>query len=141
MHNRIFSLILATSQADQTKPSGMVFASWAIIIVLLAIGFVFLRSDKKEYSIAVMPLIITPFIYIFSGIIAKMLAGLIHYPIPEIRVVITLTGGLLSCLLLGPASRRLEGPRTRLVFFLSCAAFLIILTIVFVVNILNFSKV
>ncbi|HHV50937.1 MAG TPA: hypothetical protein GXX54_04440 [Clostridiales bacterium] len=141
MHNKISYLFASAAEAVQEKPSGMLFASWSIIIVLAAMVFVFLRYGKKEYSIAVLPLFITPLIYIFSGILARAATRFIFYPVQDLRIIITITAGLISCLLLGPASRKLEGARIRKAFFLCCSAFLIILTVVFVVNILNVSKI
>mgnify|MGYP007130804812 CR=1 FL=1 len=135
------SALTAAAQAPQAKPGGMIFASWAILIVLAAIVIVFLRYGKKEYSVAVLPLLITPSVYIFSGILARMISQLLPYPAAELRALITIIAGLISCLLLGYSSRRLQGPRIRRAFFLCCAAFLIILTIVFVANILNISKI
>ncbi len=130
-------LYLAAAQTNNDGPTnsgGMLFACWAIIIVLLAMSFVFLRSGKKDYSVAILPLLITPAANIFSGV----LSGLLDKPLPlssaELRVVIVLTAGLISCLLLGLASRRISGEKTRYIFFWVCAAFVVILTLVLVIN-------
>ena len=40
----------------------MLFACWAIVIVLVAMFLVFMRAHKKEYAVAIVPLIVLPFI-------------------------------------------------------------------------------
>ena len=50
---------------------GCFFACWAIVIVLSLMVLVFLRARKKEYAVAILPLLIAPFVHIFSGLLAK----------------------------------------------------------------------
>lgn len=128
---------MIASQAGGDGPAdsgGMLFACWAIVLVLLAMSFVFLRSGKKEYSIAILPLLITPFINIFSGLLSRLMDRFLPLSFTELRLTITLTAGLFSCLLLGLAARGISGKRTRLVFFWFCAAFVVVLTLVLVIN-------
>ena len=53
--------------------SGMLFACWAIVIVLVAMFLVFMRAHKKEYAVAIVPLIVLPFIHILSNPLAHLL--------------------------------------------------------------------
>ena len=134
------SALTAAAQAPQAKPADD-FCKLGDTDCAGRYRHRLLRYGKKEYSVAVLPLLITPSVYIFSGILARMISQLLPYPAAELRALITIIAGLISCLLLGYSSRRLQGPRIRRAFFLCCAAFLIILTIVFVANILNISKI
>lgn len=121
--------------ASVTTTRGMLFACWAIVIVLLAMAFAFLRSNKKDYALAILPLMITPFVHIFSGVIAKFLEILVPLTAAELRVIIDLTAGLVSCLLIGLATLGIkEKKRVRCAFFWCCAGFVVILTIVLVTN-------
>ena len=52
---------------------GMLFACWAIVIVLLAMVVVFMRAKKKDYALAVLPLTLVPFAHIISGVISRFL--------------------------------------------------------------------
>lgn len=113
---------------------GMLFACWAIVIVLVAMALVFLRAGKKEYALAVLPLAITPFVHIFSAVLANALDTVCSLTPVELRVVIDLTGALIACLLIGVSSRYIQGRRSRNLFSVVCSAFIIILTIVLVVN-------
>lgn len=116
---------------------GMLFACWAIVMVLLAVEFVFLRSGKKNYVIAILPLLVTPFVHIISGLIARIIMHTVPLTFANLRTIIDVTAGLISCLLLGLTSRSIEERRSRLAFFWCCAGFVIILTWVLVINTLT----
>lgn len=129
------TLLLANAYADSASNSGsMLFSCWAIALIIAAMSFVFLRFGKKEYSLAILPLLITPLANIAGGLFSRFLSGFIKLPISELRVMIVLTAGLFSCLSLGLCSRGISGPRTRRIFFWFCAAFIIILTLILVYN-------
>lgn len=74
----------------------MLFACWAIVIVLLAMVVVFMRAKKKDYALAVLPLTLVPFAHIISGVISRFLDSLIFLSFTQIRVLIDLTAALFS---------------------------------------------
>ena len=47
--------LAAQTVAGTTNAGSMVFSCWAIVLVLAAMSFVFLRRGKKEYSAAILP--------------------------------------------------------------------------------------
>ena len=131
--------------------SGMLFACWAIVIVLLAMVVVFMRAKKKDYALAVLPLTLVPFAHIISGVaivplivlpfihilsnpLAHLLDPLLPLTLPELRIAVDMTAGLVSCLLIGLTARHIRERRTRNAFMICCSGFLIILTLVLVVN-------
>lgn len=64
---------------------GMLFACWAIVIVLLAMVVVFMRAKKKDYALAVLPLTLVPFAHIISGVISRFLDSLIFLSFTQIQ--------------------------------------------------------
>lgn len=134
-------LLLLTGLAETpavpqvSNSSGMLFACWSIVVVIVAIFVIFMRAHKKEYALATLPLVIVPLMHIFSAILAKLLDNVIPLQDYEIRVLLDLTAALIACLLLGVSSRPIPEKRTRTGFFICCAGFVIILTIVLIVNI------
>lgn len=119
---------------------GMLFACWAIVIVLLAMVVVFMRAKKKDYALAVLPLTLVPFAHIISGVISRFLDSLIFLSFTQIRVLIDLTAALFSCLLLGFSSRGIPEKRNRRLFTIFCAGFTILLIWVLVYNTLSASS-
>ncbi len=126
---------------DSTPPPstsvGMLFACWSIVIVLAAMFFVFMRAHKKEYAVAVLPLVITPLMHICSGVIARWLDGILPLTWVELRVALDLIAALISCLLIGFSSRSIAVRRSRNVFLIFCSGFIIILTLALIINILS----
>lgn len=118
-------------------PAAMLFACWAIVIVLALMIVVFLRAQKKEFAVAILPLMVAPFVHIFSGVLSKTLDAVLPLNTAQIRIIIDLLAGLISCLLLGLLSRGIPGKRTRNGFFWCCAGFVVILTLVLITNTLT----
>ena len=126
---------------DSTPPPstsvGMLFACWSIVIVLAAMFFVFMRAHKKEYAVAVLPLVIPPLMHLCSGVIARWLDGILPLTWVELRVALDLIAALISCLLIGFSSRSIAVRRSRNVFLIFCSGFIIILTLALIINILS----
>lgn len=140
------SLLTLTTTAlplaeDTTPPPstsvGMLFACWSIVIVLAAMFFVFMRARKKEYAVAVLPLVITPLMHICSGVLARWLDGILPLTWVELRIALDLIAALISCLLIGFSSRSIPVRRSRNVFLVFCSGFIIILTLALIINVLS----
>ena len=121
---------------ELTAHHGMLLACWAIVIVICAMAMVFLRARKKEYALAVLPLMLVPLFHILSGILANQLGRFIALTREELRALVDINMALLSCLLLGLASRGIGDKRNRNAFLLCCGGFTIILCWVLVFDIL-----
>ena len=44
----------------------MITECWAIVIVILAMCYIFLRARKPEYSVAILPLILVPLSHLLA---------------------------------------------------------------------------
>ncbi|MCI8554264.1 MAG: hypothetical protein HFJ80_04890 [Clostridiales bacterium] len=131
------SLLRLNGPLEETTIStsaGMLFACWAIVIVLLAMALVFMRAGQKAYALAILPLVITPFVHIFSGVLVRVIYTALPFTPEEIRAAVDMTGGLISCLLTGVASRGVARRKTRNALAVCCSGFIIILTLVLVLN-------
>lgn len=116
---------------------GFIFACWAIVVILVLMMVIFMRSDRKQYAIAIIPLIILPLVHIFSRIISLPIATITPLNRDEIRIIVNVVAGLVSCLLLGVSTRGVEGKTSRRAMFVVCSAFILILTIALVANMIN----
>ncbi len=114
--------------------SGMLFACWAILIVLAAMFFTFLRAGKTDYAVAVLPLALPPLIYIPSGLIARWLGSFLPVDSMQLMMSINLIAGLVACLMIGITSRRIQPVGSRRAFSLCCAGFIMILTVTLVLR-------
>lgn len=135
--NAVPRFLSAAIEADKavSESAGMLFACWAIVIVLVAVSIIFMRAKKREYAVAVLPLAIVPFVHIFSAWLANRLNGIIALHAVEIQIVLDVTAALIACVLTGYFARKITHTRTRMGFTLSCAGFTIILALALVINI------
>ena len=127
--------------ATVSTTTGMLFACWAIVIVLISVFIVFMRKGKREYAVAVLPLVLVPLMHIFSGVLANALAIPLQLTASEIRVIFDITAGLVGCVLIGLFALNIKGKRTRIAFMISCSGFIIILTWVLIMNTLMAARV
>ena len=134
-------LTAETPPPPTSNSMGMLFACWSIIIVIAAMFFVFMRARKKDYALAVLPLLLVPLMHILSAPLARLLRDILPLTFTEIRAGLDTIAALFSCLLIGTGSRRISGKRPRRAFFICCAGFIIILTLVLTTNILIASRV
>ena len=124
----------APEDAPITTAAGMLFACWAIVIVLAAMAAVFMSSGKREYAVGILPLILPPAVHIVSGVIARFLDPLLPLDGAQLRIIIDLLAGLLGCLLIGFSSRNIKERKSRNAFLIACSGFIMILTLVLIVN-------
>lgn len=123
--------------ATQATMSGMMFACWSIVIVLIAMLIVFMRAEKVNYAVATSPLLIQPLIYVVSGRLATWMALVVPLGAVDIRVILNVLAALAACLLLGFTARRITEKRPRRVFFGCCTGFILLLTLALVINLLS----
>lgn len=108
--------------------SQLLFACWATAVILATMSLVFLRSKKRSYALAVLPLAIPSVMYIISGVLARTLDATLSFASSfQIRIALDLTAALVACVLIGFASNVLSASkRTRLLFCLCGTAFVVV---------------
>lgn len=127
-------VLTAAAEVHTANSGGLLFACWAIVIVLGSMFVVFMRARKREYAFAIIPLVLLPLVHIFSGLLARLLAAALPFGPSDLRRAIDVSGGLVACLLIGWTARHIQGKRTRMMFAVCCTSFLIILTLVLVLG-------
>lgn len=108
----------------------MVVESFAIILVILLMAFIYLRSGKKNYGLAVLPLALVPFangsfIVITDSVVPISGTLAICYMIVAVLALVV------SCILYGLLSKNLIGKIAQRVYLCLCGGFTVILTTVF----------
>ena len=66
----------------------MLVESLAIIALIFAMAFAFLRAGKKEYAYGILPLLLLPVVQIFLGYITSFFASFLPFDARSIRVCI-----------------------------------------------------
>lgn len=113
----------ATVQSD----TQLLIACWATVIVLVAMALVFLRSKRRRYALAVLPLTFPPSMYIISGVIARTIDSTLPFATSvQIRIVLDLAAALAACMVIGLISGYVSKVRrTRVAFLICCSLFVV----------------
>ena len=108
----------------------------AIILVLLLMSYMISRAGKKEYGLALLPLVIVPLVHILSGLIGQVVANQISMPLEVVQVCIDVIGLVISCVVFSVLCTNIKNSKIRRTYLLLCSSFTVILTFVFIYDLL-----
>ena len=115
----------------------MLVESIALIAIVFALAFAFLRAGKKDFSMGLLPLLILPGVNIFISYISKFFSKLL-----DIEYTITATCTILvalvaTCILICTSGLRFHKKVHRTIYFLLCGLFALVLGIFFILNVMK----
>lgn len=113
----------------------MVTECWAIIIVILAMCYIFLRARKPKYSIAILPLILVPLSHLIGTGILYWFGDHITLDHSLVGIGIDVTGLVITCVLLGFAVQAIKSKKQRNALLICCTGFTLILAWVLLLNV------
>ncbi len=121
--------------AKISTPLGMLFACWAIVIVLVLMGVLLFVRRRREYVLPVVSLSLVPLVHIFSAVLANQLQKFLPLDAVSLRVMLDSLAAMIACLLLGVFSHAVSARRLRQALLIAGTLFLIVLTGVLVVSV------
>jgi len=113
----------------------MIAECFAIISIVLAIAFIFLRSGRKIYAYGILPLVLVPLVNLLSDRLALWLGKILPFDENNIKICIIFTALIAACLLIGFMGSKFQKKSARTVYLIICGLFTLILSMMFVVNI------
>lgn len=113
----------------------MVTECWAIVIVILAMCYIFLRARKPEYSIGILPLILVPLSHLLGTGILYWFGDHITLDHSLVGIGIDVTGLVITCVLLGFAVQAIKSRKQRNALLVCCTGFTLILAWVLLLNV------
>lgn len=114
----------------------MLVESWAIIIVVLALGYIYLRSGRANYGFSVMPLTLVPLGYLVSSPLSRYVNDVFRWDPKYFRIVVVLAMMVTACVLMAALASGIKSKTSRRIYMAICAGFTFILSNVFIFNIL-----
>ena len=112
----------------------MIFESLAIIAIVLAMAFIFLRAKKKEYFWSMLPLTILPFIQIITKPIVALLKQTVHIRPISVSVCMVFIALIAESILIGLAANALHSKKQKTTYLLLCGSFSLVLAMIFILN-------
>ena len=113
----------------------LVTECWAIVIVILAMCYIFLRARKSEYSIGLLPLILVPISHLLGNGILHWFGDHITLDHSLVGIGIDITGLVITCILLGFAVQTIKSKKQRNALLICCTGFTLILAWVLLLNV------
>ncbi len=116
----------------------MLVESFAIILILLVLSYMFMRSGKIATAVAVLPLTIVPVAYVISRPAASVLGlWLTAMDLLEIRISVVVIGLIITGIILGIISAKITKTMLRRGYLFLCGSFTILITIIMIIRMLN----
>lgn len=109
----------------------MVVEAIAIITIFILLLFGFLRAGKKDYAVAILPLVLVPLIQVLISLTMELFAISLG---ADMKSTILIIGLVLSIILTVLASQLVKSKRSRLIFIILCSCFTTLLTFIFLYN-------
>jgi len=107
----------------------------AILIVILAVFFIFLRKKKYDYAVCVVPLLLLPFAHIAGEVLLPLLTRITAANQNELRISIDVTALIGACLMFGSLGQlRIKSKKARRFYFGLCSGFSAILAWILIFN-------
>ena len=112
----------------------MVFESLAIIGIVLAMAFLFLRVKKREYCIAMLPLLIQPILQILSIPAIRIIGSFSAVRPITISFCITFMALISESILIGLAASMLKSRKQKTSYLIICGVFALVLAMIFMLS-------
>ncbi|OJU13271.1 MAG: hypothetical protein BGN88_06905 [Clostridiales bacterium 43-6] len=107
----------------------MTEACFAIVAILLAMSFIFLRTGKKGYALGTIPLVFVPGMYIFASAISSVPKIVDVIDIEIIYTLAVVTGMIVACIAYGIFASKIHKKSSRTAYLMSCGGFTLLLSI------------
>ena len=114
----------------------MLVESWAIIVIILALGFIYVRSGRTNYGFGVLPLTLVPFGYLVSAPLSRYFNDLFQVNANYFRVIVVVTMLVVACVLMAVLANAIKSKVSRHIYIVICSGFTVILSCVFIYDII-----
>ena len=111
--------------------------SFAIISIILAIAFIFLRSGKKVYAYGILPLLLVPVVNLIMPYAVPFLEKILHFDTVSIKICLIFIALIAACMLIGIAGAALKKKGARTLYFVICGLFTLTLSMLMILQMLK----
>lgn len=112
----------------------------SMVLVILVTSFLFIRAQRRDYGLAILPLISVPGGHVLATLIVPWLIDSAQ-TLPDktvfLYVAIDVTALIFGCIALGITSQNIESKKNRRLFLSLSVIYLIIIVLVVINNVLS----
>ena len=119
----------------------MLLESNIIFFIILFLGVISFRT-KKEYAIAIIPLLIPSGINILYNLLISHIMKTTPFSILMTYILVCVGAAMITGILLGILSSKFKNKRLRVTYLIMCMVFVLLLELIFIMDFsLNFSGI
>ena len=101
---------------------------WAIVAIVLAIAFIFLRTGRKDYFLNMIPLTFVPFMHLVGFLLVVPITGTFDISRQQTHTVIDIIGLIVACICFGIFSHAFKNRKAKMIYLFISGGFTLILT-------------
>lgn len=109
----------------------MLVESICIVLILAIMLFGFLRGGRKDYALAVSPLLIVPFIHILASLVQDVMKISLS---TNVKAAADVVGLAIAMAMLGFISGKIKSKKSKIAYLVITGGFTAVLTVMFVLN-------
>lgn len=110
----------------------------ACIVIILAMSYIFLRKEKGNYAMAILPLIFVPVAHLGSGWAYELVNSQFGIGYPAFVFSVDMVALVVACLFFGFSSAAIETKRAKIVYCVMCGGFTALFTFALLKDIIIF---
>ena len=112
----------------------MFFESLAITGIIIAIAIMYMRTQRKSYALATLPLALLPATNALLAWTSKYIEKVLPFDRITIWMTINVTAAIVSCLLIGIFAQKLKRKYTKLTYMAMSVIFNVVLLMILLAN-------
>lgn len=110
----------------------MLVESIAILMILIIMGFIFLRAHRKDYALWILPLIFVPLVHTAVALLAEVWTVAAQMNVRAFSDVLALAASVAG---MGMLSMKTSSRKTRFAYLSLCGGFSTALTLIYLYHI------
>lgn len=106
----------------------MTVACLAVIAILLAMSYIYVRAGRKNYALAILPLMLVPVVHAGAGVAYSLLSRFLTWDFNLFAIAADVVALVAACTIFGFLSAKIETKKARMVFLIMCDGFTALFT-------------
>ena len=98
------------------------------IIIILTIGYIFIRKEKGNYAMAIIPLVFVPVAHLGSNWVYVLISNFININYHSVLFFLDMAALTISCICFGFSSAAIETKSAKIVYWIMCGGFAVLFT-------------
>lgn len=115
----------------------MLVECWSVVVIILLVSYIFLRKEKPNLSLSILPLVFVPVLYIISMPMARFLYSGLSLSVPLTRAFMVLLGAISACSIFGFLASKIRKKTFKTFYAVLCNGFTVVFAWILILEIIT----